>query len=739
MRTRSTPAARAVKNQRRRGNYSLGGCEACRVRHVKCDRVRPACSNCVKSQKTCEFNSHEIRWMPSASFQGSEEESQSTEEPSTFRSRQCLEPFQSRMDMCQELVSGIPNTVDAALAELEESHKLPAQPSTIGPFSVLNFSLQTPQTCTSPSVHSSPSQHDQDHPQTVTSLPRIAATSSTLTEELALPTPDDNAGSFTDFLQWGDLFNWDIIPNSIALDDPFLANDIDSTRWGGQPGNLVIPGCTDTCPDASTRPIEHPTNERYDLILPADVLLDAPRLLTHFENVVVHRMSSLPIYAKSPWSTMHIPAAMITLSKLTLFSVDASEISHANMSNFYGLLAVSSYHLSLKDQESRDLCRAEGYWAAIHEAAYDAAKKHLDLCVEKETQGSNRAKYKEQLMAMGATTTTSFISNNQVDVDHYLVEFEKLFRTRGLAKGTVSRRTRLLHHLYAWIRIVSESTRMRGGSSMRYRTQETSAHRQGQHLGDAEDDGDPMTQDGRRGTTIDPKLDDFFRLPPRTPVRNKDTHQETHFSGTVTDEDGLYMQIYGIPETWLRLLSQTTRLANEMDALHQPDNQADIDTFMGLQRRASQLEESVCAFRSKCLAFETSNSTSHSHMLRALCSALLIYFYQRIRRVNPMILQSIIDDVIKALQDYDRALKQQGLEISGTAWPALIAGSEAESKIQRDQIMAWIDTRIVATGFGSYYTAKEIIEEVWVRRDGASNLATWMDVCRDKGRWPILA
>ncbi|RSL47808.1 hypothetical protein CEP54_013213 [Fusarium duplospermum] len=562
---------------------------------------------------------------------------------------------------------------------------------------------------------------------------------STLTEELALPTLDDSAGSFTDFLQWGDLFNWDIIPNSIALDDPFLANNIDSNRWEGQPSNLAIPGCADTSPDASSRTIDRPVRERYSLILPVDILPDAPRLLTQFKNVLVHRMSSLPIYEKSPWSTMHIPAAMITLSKLTLFSVDASEISHANMSNFYGLLAVSAYHLSLKDQESGDLSRAEGYWAAVYEAAYDGAKRHLDLSLDKETQGLNRAKYKEQLMAMGSTTTTSFISNNQVDVDHYLVEFEKLFRTRGLAKGTVSRRTQLLHHLYAWIRIVSESTRMRGGFSMRYRTQETSAHRQGQSIGEVDDDGDPVTQDGRRAIVVDPKLDDFFRLPPRTPARNKDTHQETHFSGTGNDEDGLYMQIYGIPETWLRLLSQTTRLANEMDMLHQPDNQADIEIFMVLQRRASQLEESVCAFRSKCRAFGTSNSTSHLHMLRALCSALLIYFYQRIRRVNPMILQSIIDDVIKALKDYDGALKQQGLEISGTAWPALIAGSEAESKAQRDQIIAWIETRILATGFGSYYTAKEIIEDVWERRDGTSNLATWMDVCRDKGRWPILA
>lgn len=309
--------------------------------------------------------------------------------------------------MCQTLAAGIPSTVDAALVDLEESSKLPIQASRVGPFSVLNFSLQTPKTCESPSDHSSPSQKDKDCPQIVASQPNIATTTSTLTDELALPTPEDSAGSFTDFLQWGDLFNWNIIPNSISLDDPFLTNDIDSTRWEGQPSNLVIPRCTETSPYASTRLIEHPTGPRYNLILPVDVLEDAPRLLTHFENVVVHRMSSLPIYEKSPWSTMHIPAAMITLSKLTLFSVDASKISHANRSNFYGLLAVSAYHLSLKDQESGGLCRAEGYWAAVYEAAYDAAKKHLDLSLEKETDGPNKAKYKEQLMAMGSTTTTS--------------------------------------------------------------------------------------------------------------------------------------------------------------------------------------------------------------------------------------------------------------------------------------------------------------------------------------------
>lgn len=158
-----------------------------------------------------------------------------------------------------------------------------------------------------------------------------------------------------------------------------------------------------------------------------------------------------------------------------------------------------------------------------------------------------------------------------------------------------------------------------------------------------------MTQDGRKGAVVDPNLNDFFRFPLRTPVRNKNEHQDIPLLGSGTDNDGLYMQIYGIPETWLRLLSQTTRLTNEMDMLNQPDNQAGIGTFMVMQRRASQLEESVCAFRPKCLEFETSNSMSHSRMLRALCSALLIYFYQRIRHVNPMILQTIIDKILKLL------------------------------------------------------------------------------------------
>lgn len=47
-----------------RGSYSLGGCETCRRRHVKCDKVRPHCLTCQAVGVECDgFQYSGIRWI----------------------------------------------------------------------------------------------------------------------------------------------------------------------------------------------------------------------------------------------------------------------------------------------------------------------------------------------------------------------------------------------------------------------------------------------------------------------------------------------------------------------------------------------------------------------------------------------------------------------------------------------------------------------------------------------------
>lgn len=250
-------------------------------------------------------------------------------------------------------------------------------------------------------------------------------------------------------------------------------------------------------------------------------------------------------------------------------------------------------------------------------------------------------------------------------------------------------------------------------------------------------------------------LDDFLRLEPRPSafpkgLVNHDIHLES--SG---EDDKVYMQVYGIPETWLRLLSQTTRLANVIDLQESREGEAHVNCSSTLEARADQLECAIFNFTTKYQATppktDTNSTGAHAQMLRALCSALVIYFYRRIRHVSPMVLRSHINDVIQALNEFDKALERQGVRGPGTSWPAFIAGCECISQSQRAEIMAWIDAAILKCGFGHHKTAKRIMVEVWRRQDAhikgekipswhkRAGLVTWMEVCRDNRCWPILS
>ncbi|KAF5865426.1 hypothetical protein ETB97_003684 [Aspergillus alliaceus] len=172
------------------------------------------------------------------------------------------------------------------------------------------------------------------------------------------------------------------------------------------------------------------------------------------------------------------------------------------------------------------------------------------------------------------------------------------------------------------------------------------------------------------------------------------------------DQGNMYMQIYGVPEAWLTLVSQITRLANFMDCLS-PYQEDDAVTLASLLPKASSLEEAVCSFNvhhnmsmpktTKSYLCESRENTPHVQMVRALSAALAIFFYRRIRNVN-LILQESVNHVSEALYAFDLALEERNLLGPGTAWPAFIAGAEAIIKQRGDRFTAWLDRAFSKSG-----------------------------------------
>lgn len=352
-----------------------------------------------------------------------------------------------------------------------------------------------------------------------------------------------------------------------------------------------------------------------------------------------------------------------------------------------------------------------------------------------------------------------------------MIDAERLLRVKGLAKREISRKCRLLHHVYSWIRIVGESTYViHDYSSYGSVVDNMSvAHRAGRLHRSSE----RRTESSQSKSGHNARLDDFLRLEPHSSDSDLDIDEIKEHQGALQDihlEDsrlfgGTMYQIYGISETWLSLVSQTTRLANILDATKYGKN-TDVSFVDFLQKRAGRLENIVCSFALKDPTSDDEdedltspeNRPPNYYMLRAMNSALVILFYRRIRNVNSLILQGHVDSVVQSLRDFDAALIAQGFEGPGSAWPAFIAGCEAKSRRNRKYIMSWLDKGFEKCGLEYFGASRRIMKEVWERQDqptplmdpgsdgssqsrpqkSASYQHTWVDVLREKDYWVML-
>jgi hypothetical protein len=129
------------------------------------------------------------------------------------------------------------------------------------------------------------------------------------------------------------------------------------------------------------------------------VPLNAHFLLDHYKAQMGRLFSPLRV-RKPPWSVLHLPNALSTLSELSLWG----KTSHAKHSLFYSLLAVSAFNL---DRIELGLPSTSNFWWAVGEAYSEMAEREMQRCLANELLGLQKSKYKEILMALMTMVTIS--------------------------------------------------------------------------------------------------------------------------------------------------------------------------------------------------------------------------------------------------------------------------------------------------------------------------------------------
>ncbi|KAJ4298018.1 hypothetical protein N0V90_005917 [Kalmusia sp. IMI 367209] len=627
------------------------------------------------------------------------------------------------------------SSVDESLAQIDARTR-ELQPHeeniSIGPFSVLKIAISAHESDSSPAqITNQPS--TQIMPTQIDNAINVEQH----TDNVAVPQAFDSAPSlvdwfdpilgFNDTLQWSDLFTLDFDAGNSLLMPQYAPNYPEHELGMLLPDDDVIlsdgilrepiPLVANDHPSSASTQVPNDTiasnvvveTESCRISLTeVDSATEAQFLLKHFHDFVIPQWSFMPSNTKSPWIIFQLPDAVKSLSELTYLRTGT--LKHANAANLYGILACSAYHLAVNS--SGQTTKEPEYWMSLFTCLKTQANKHMQVSLREELRGTRKAKYKDQLMAILAMLS------------------------------------------YAYGSVVDNMS---------------AAYQAGRHHSDPEHAERLPPRSGHNA-----RLDDFLRLEPHGSDSDLDIDEfketevslrDIHLNDSRQYHGTMYNEIYGISETWLSLVSQTTRLANILDATkYAKDTDGHFLEF--LQKRASRLENIVCSFALKDPPDDdgeedgittTARSVNH-HMLQAMNSALVILFYRRIRNVNPLILQGHVGSVIQSLQDFDATLVSEGISGPGSAWPAFIAGCEALSRRYRDFIMAWLDKGFEKCGLETFGISRRLMKEVWKRQDERQQLPdpgsagsnqsrasklvshqhTWVDVCREQEVWVTL-
>ncbi|KAH7162109.1 fungal-specific transcription factor domain-containing protein [Dactylonectria estremocensis] len=457
-------------------------------------------------------------------------------------------------------------------------------------------------------------------------------------------------------------------------------------------------------------PIDLHINYSLDQRLDTSVATHSNFLLQHYKSQMGKIFSPLRV-RKPPWSILHFPRALSALSELKIFN----KMNHAPTSLLYAVLAVSAFNW---DNIYREESNSTTYWRNVGKGFWHGAKKELQWTCETELAGEKSSKYKDILMAILTMVTITVVTGQQEEGRSFLLNAELFISLRGAPKVIKSKKVKLLHTIYLFLRVIEESTYMYPPDK--------------QALVNPSLPLDKMMFPSLRthGLCLGRDLDEWCGMDFEFGLFGELGTNST------TTSSALFKEIYGFSLQVLSQISRSTFLANEIAMLRNRDPTCSMTTE--LERRCSQLEDELCGWvnQKDSIDSEAENigvfitrPTAMQRLTAAFHYATIIFFYRRVRQLNPLLLQPYVEKTIANLEGFEQEQINLSQVNCGIVWPGFIAGAEAlDSDLQ-----ARFDVRLrncaKLSGMWNFDFAADFLQDLWkLRREKSNFNMTWMDL-----------
>lgn len=497
-------------------------------------------------------------------------------------------------------------------------------------------------------------------------------------------------------------------PDALSYPTLLLPNSNDAVPGDGDLSDL-IPYYPTTDPSALTASIPCTITTPTDGPLPKH----ATFLVQYFSTTIISYLTPIR-HEKTPWHILFLPHARDCLALLSLGHM----IDHAGMCFFHGILAISA--LSLAGVHQSDMWKEQG------EAHRQQANRHREIMVRTAYDLPKKYKYKSVLMALQIMGLISTLEGDPATEEYYFLEAEKLIKLRGLGRKN-SRKARLLHHCYAFERLMYESTCMRG-IDFKYRSRVSTDIKSVSVVPYPEDS---MAFRPPNWQNLDEEISSQTQSP-----ESDSTDQNNEILGL--SPDALYSKVSGLPKHWIILILHIVLLGKEKDAVEQSARSGTLQLHEFLSR-AKTLERCINQHivQAKPPHQETQaveNREALENMLEAIRHSLQIYFYRRIYEVNTSWLQDSVlkvRDCLLRCETLDPTCEMSG--VVGLLWASFIASCEAEDLQVQESFSDWYKRAAKRTGMVCWLNSLELSAKLWdEKRNTRGTKMTWIDLLRQE-------
>ncbi|KAK1472412.1 hypothetical protein CCUS01_05796 [Colletotrichum cuscutae] len=291
---------------------------------------------------------------------------------------------------------------------------------------------------------------------------------------------------------------------------------------------------------------------------------------------------------------------------------------------------------------------------------------------------------------------------------------QQLIIHMGKRKPRLSSKSRALHRIYYYLRVIYESTAPLRSPTCRF---SPSSGEGVLHM---------LHSPGQQVSTS------------TFPFPDEDAISSCSEPVQAASKMASYECIYGIPQSLLVLLQRTIDLIDRVDAARK--NHSITSMPKDLDRTCDDIERDIFDWpldleltRYRDADIGTSFEIIY-HQTHSFHNALIIYFSQNVRLLSHRYLRQYVTEVLHDIETIENIKAESKLLAAPLFWPAFMAATEAHDQRLQDRFRQWY-TKVAVYGIKAVRTGTQVVYEAWKRGPSSDGRVTsqWRTVVEETG------